>query len=92
MTDIESDLKFPQHINFVVCWKASGAFKGRFYLNSLIVGEEGSARITYGSTHQAYSESSNELRFEVLVLQDLLNFLQDPVAEGARQKLVYKDD
>jgi hypothetical protein len=92
VADIENDVKFSQHINFVVCWTASGMYKGRFYLNSLLVDEEGSARTIFGSTHQAYSEGSNELRFEVLILEDLLNYLQDPAAEQARQKLVYRDD
>lgn len=90
--DIENDVKFPQHINFVVCWQASGDYKGRFYLNSLLVGEEGGARTVFGATHQAYSEGSNEYRFEVLILSDLLNYLKDPIAEEARQKHTYKDE
>lgn len=66
VADIENDVKFSQHVNLVVCWKASGDYKGRFFLNSLLVGDEGSARVNYGSTHQAYAEGSNELRFEIL--------------------------
>lgn len=89
--DIENEVKFAQHINLVVCWKASGDYKERFYLNSLLVGEEGSARTVYGTTHQAYSEGSNELRFEVIVLQDLLNYLVDPAQEEAKQKVAYGD-
>jgi len=32
------------------------------------------------------------MAFEVIVLKDLLNFLADPAAEAARQKLYYKDE
>jgi hypothetical protein len=66
-------------------------YADRSYLKPLLVKNEGSERFHFGATHQAFPESSTEMAFEVIVLKDLLNFLQDPDAESARQKLVYKD-
>lgn len=89
--DIEKEVKFTQHINLVVCWTASGSYKERFFLNPLLVGDEGADRHIFGSTHQAFSEAGGELRFEVLILKDLLAYLQNPAEEAARQKTVYRD-
>jgi hypothetical protein len=90
ISDFAKEIKFPQHINLVVCWTASGNYKERFYLNSLLIGEEGSDRTVFGATHQAYSDGS-EKRFEVVILKDLLSYLQNPQEEEARQKSAYKD-
>lgn len=89
--DFEREVKTAEHIELVVCWSVGSEYKDRFYLKPLLVGDEGGERIQYGATHQAFSESSQDLRFEVIVLKDLLAYLQDPSAEVARQKIVYSD-
>lgn len=89
--DFSKEIKYPQHISLVVCWTASGAYKEKFYLNSLLVGEEGSDRLVFGATHQAFSEGDREKRFDVLILKDLLSYLHNPVEEEARQKTIYRD-
>ncbi len=90
--DFDRDIKFPKHIDFVVCWKASKSFKEKYFLNSLLIGDEGSSRVIYGATHQAYAEGARQVEFEVLILEDLLNYLQDPESEEARQKQRYSED
>lgn len=89
--DFENETKSPEHIDLVVCWSVDPGYKDRFYLKPLLVGDEGSDRINYGATHQAFSESSQDLRFEVIVLKDLLAYLLDPVKEEARQRVTYGD-
>lgn len=91
ITDFAKEIKFPQHINLVVCWQASGAFREKYYLNSLLIGEEGSDRTVFGATHQAYSEGDREKRFEVIILKDLLSYLHNAQEEEARQKTRYRD-
>jgi hypothetical protein len=90
--DFESELKSAEHIDLVVCWTTSKRYKDRFFFRSLLVGDEGSERIAYGATHQAFSESSQDRRFEVMVLKDLLSYLSNPSEEEARQKQFYKDE
>ena len=90
INDFTKEIKFAKHIDFVVCWRASKTFTEKYYLNSLLVGDEGSVRQIFGSTHQAIPEGGgNQVQFEVLILEDFINFLRDPITEEARQKQIY---
>ncbi len=90
VADFGKELKFIQHINFVVCWTAGTAYRERFTLEPLLVGDEGSTRRIFGSTHKAFMDGSEQPLFEILVLEDLINWLIDPQAEEARQKQAYR--
>jgi len=92
LDDIEQEVKSQAHIHLVVCWTASKRYKDKFFFRSLLVGDEGSERVHFGATHQAFVDSSAEPTFEVVVLKDLLNFIEDRASEEARQKQYYKDD
>jgi len=89
--DFENEEKFAKQIDLVVCWNAGTTFKSKFYLQTLLVADEGSGRQIFGSTHQAFATGSQEPAFELIVLEDLLNWLQDSSSEEARQKLAYRD-
>jgi hypothetical protein len=90
--DFSSEVKYAKHVNFVVCWKAEKQFREKYYLSSLLVGDEGSSRQVFGATHQAFPDGGGQQPdFEVCILEDLLSFLQDPEAEEARQKLRYQE-
>jgi hypothetical protein len=90
IADFGKELKFIQHVNFVVCWTAGSAYRERFTLEPLLIGDEGSTRRIFGSTHKAFLDGSDQPLFEVLVLDDLLKWLIDPQAEEARQKQAYR--
>jgi hypothetical protein len=90
--DFEKEEKFAKQIDFVVCWSAGNHYKSKFYLQPLLVGDEGSSRQIFGATHQGFATGSQSVpTFELLILEDLLNWLQDPATEEARQKLAYRD-
>ncbi len=90
--EFSSETKYAKHINLVVCWTADKQWREKYFLNSLLVGDEGGSRLAYGATHQAFPDSGgSQPDFEVLILEDLLNFLTNPVEEQARQKSKYKD-
>jgi hypothetical protein len=91
ISDFAKEEKFAKQINFVVCWKTGNRFGERFYLQSLLIGDEGSSRNLYGSTHQAFATGSSDMAFEVLILEDLLNYVHNPLEEEARQKRLYRD-
>jgi len=90
VADFGKELKFLSHINFVVCWSAGKAYRERFTLEPLLVGDEGSTRQIYGATHQAFMDGSSQPLFEVLVLEDFMRWLIDPESEEARQKQAYR--
>lgn len=92
LDDFEQEVKSADHIDLVVCWTASKRYKDRFFFRSLLVGDDESERICFGATHQAFSESSQDRRFEVMVLKDLLSYLANPAEEEARQRQYYKDE
>jgi hypothetical protein len=89
--DLEKEEKFAKQIDLVVCWNLGSGYKSKFYLQPLLVADEGSSRDLFGATHQAFSSGSQDPAFEVLVLEDLLNWLQDQASEEARQKLAHRD-
>lgn len=90
--DFSTEVKYAKHINLVVCWRADKQFKERYFLNSLLVGDEGTNRQVFGATHQAYPDGGGQQpHFEVCILEDLMNYLQDPVQEQIRQKVKYSD-
>lgn len=91
IADFDKEEKFIKHIDFVVCWNAGRAYKERFFLEPLLVGDEGSTRQIFGSTHKVYSDESSSPVFELLILEDLLNWFQDPAVEEARQKQAYRE-
>ncbi len=72
--DFEKEEKFAKQIDLVVCWNAGTTFKSKFYLQSLLVADEGSGRQIFGTTHQAFATGSQEPTFELLVLEDFLNW------------------
>jgi hypothetical protein len=92
VADFEKEDKFAKHVDLVVCWSAGEHFKERFYLQSLLIGDEGSSRQIYGATHQVFSVGAHEQPvFELLILEDLIAWLQDAAGEEARQKTRYRD-
>ena len=87
VADFEKENKFSKHIDFVVCWSAGDRFKERFYLQPLLVGDEGSSRQIFGATHQVFSVGAQETpAFELLILEDLIAWLQDPAGERRTRK------
>jgi Histidine kinase-, DNA gyrase B-, and HSP90-like ATPase len=89
--DIQREEKFAKDIDLVICWEDGEAYGEQFSLQPLLVADEGSLRKVYGSTHRAFIQGDNQPQFEVIILRDLLQFLEDPVAEEARQKTRYSD-
>ena len=90
--DFDKEEKFAKQIDLVVCWSAGTRYKSKFYLQPLLIGDEGSSRQIFGSTHQAFATGAQgSPAFEVIILEDLLNWLQDPAGEEARQKRAYRD-
>lgn len=88
--DFERETKAPNEIDLAVAWEADKADFGHVYLRSLLVGDDGADRRYFGATHHAFIDGHPNEMFEVIVLKDLLAYMQDPVSEAARQKALYR--
>ena len=88
-----SEEKYHNHINLVVAWSASLELNDKVELKSLLIDDRGSfERTIFGSTHVAYlSGTYHKPIYEVIILEDLMNYLADPEAEVYRQKDKYKE-
>jgi hypothetical protein len=89
--DFDKQVKFPNHIGLAVCWKVTAESMAKLELRPLLVDSSGEIRQHYGATHVAYLVGNEQPAFEVVVLQDLVNFLADGPSEIARQKARYLD-
>ncbi len=85
--------KFHQHINLVVAWNASLHHQGKVELKSLLIERRGcDLRKIFGSTHLAYlSGHYDSPIYEVIILEDLLNYLIDANKEEINQRKKYED-
>jgi hypothetical protein len=87
IAEIERDVKFASQINLCVCWQDSGAYKGKYFMQPLLIDGEGANRLYFGSTHSVFQQSHR--LFEVVILSDLVNFILNATEETARQKIRY---
>lgn len=92
LDDFDKEIKFYNHIDFVVCWKASGKYKEQLSLKPLLPAYEGNIREFYGSTHQAFMPGRETPVFEVCVLEELFQYLFDPEKAIADQLSKYHLD
>ncbi|WP_084629483.1 ATP-binding protein [Mesorhizobium sp. LSHC412B00] len=85
--DFAKEKKYPQDIKLLVCWRVGQKTAREFGVSPYLVGEEGSVREFFGSTHALYQ--LREKRLEVICLRDLISYLRDPDEEEARQSQYY---
>jgi hypothetical protein len=76
IADFEKEVKFDSEIDVVVCWQIGDAFKERYRVSSLLIGDEGVNRRIYGSTHALSYE--RQRRFEIIAIKDLIEYFQSP--------------
>lgn len=88
-----SNEKYHKHINLVVAWNVSLRYLDKVELKSLLIDNRGGAeRLTFGATHLAYLSGHYESHiYEVIILKDLISFLNNRTEEISNQYRKYKD-
>ena len=69
----------------MIAWEAGEDYIQLFGLNSLLIDEGSSDREYHGITHTLSDEHGNHV-MDVILLRDLIAFLNDPTAEAERQQ------
>ena len=87
VSDMAKEQKFSSDIDLCICWETGNLWREHYTLEPFLVGDEGSNREIFGSTHAMML--SHQKLMEVVVLRDLLDWIADPVAARAKQKTTY---
>ncbi len=76
--DIESGLKNTNDINLVIAWEAGESYKENFFIMSMLIDENLNLRQYHGATHRLFDINTNEIVCELILLKDLIEFLNNP--------------
>jgi len=76
--DIESGLKNTNDINLVIAWEAGESYKENFFIMSMLIDENLDLRQYHGATHRLFDINTNEMVCELILLKDLIEFLNNP--------------
>lgn len=84
VSDLTTGDKQASDIDLVIAWEAGEDYIQLFGLNSLLIDEGSSDREYHGITHTLSDEHGNHV-MDVILLRDLIAFLNDPNAEAEQQ-------
>jgi Histidine kinase-, DNA gyrase B-, and HSP90-like ATPase len=88
IADFEKEVKHPNEINAVICWKIGDDYSAKYNLRSYLVGEEGAGRQLYGATHSLWHERIKLA--EIICVSDLMRFLNEPESVKAEHRTRFK--
>jgi len=87
INDFEKDEKNEKDIDLVVCWETGEKWKQQFSIIPLLHEENIKHRPFHGVTHEVKSINSDARVFYIIVLSELVDYLNDPVkAQDYQQK------
>ena len=87
--DVERQTKLERDIDLVICWSMGKEWTKRYGVVSLLDPDHLHARPYHGLTHYVAGSGSVQREFYMIVLSDLINFLNDPEAEIKNQREAY---
>lgn len=88
VADFDKEIKFIADIKLLVCWTIGQKTKTEYSITPLLLGDEGSTRNIFGTTHSVFQE--REKRFDIICLHDLMSYFKDPGGEIARQRTLFQ--
>ena len=84
--DIDTGVKNTSDINLVVAWEAGDLYKENYTMESLLLEGNETLRQYHGITHRLHSINSNELVCDVVLLKDLILYLNNDEESTALQE------
>lgn len=85
ISDLTTGDKQASDIDLVIAWEAGEDYMQLFGLNSFLIDEGSSDREYHGVTHTLSDEHGNHV-MDVILLRDLIGYLNDPDTESERQE------
>lgn len=75
--DIENGTKNSNDIGLLVAWEAGNMYKQKFYITSLLIDDNIHLRQYHGITHRLHDITTNEFVSDIILLSDLIHYLND---------------
>ena len=88
--EFEKNEKQERDINLVVCWDSGDRWKSRYSINSLLLEENLHYRTFHGATHDVRSAATGSRVFFLIVLSDLVDYLNKPSECISTQRTKYQ--
>ncbi|OHB52341.1 MAG: hypothetical protein A2Y12_19430 [Planctomycetes bacterium GWF2_42_9] len=89
--EIASGEKNESDIDLVIAWSLGCNWKRRYQVISLLDLDNLQHRNFHGITHMIHSDNGGQERFAVIILSELIDYLNDPLSNQAKQKALYGD-
>jgi hypothetical protein len=89
IADFENEEKSEMAVNLAIVWTMGSRYKERYRAVSLLLSENIHLREFHGITHELHDDDTGQKRMNVIVLEDLVAYLNDPDACAAAQAKLY---
>lgn len=89
MTDFDNEEKSESSINLAIVWDLQERYKERYQTVPLLHPENIHLRQFHGVTHELHDDHSGQKRMDVIVLSELISYLNDADAEIKNQHKKY---
>lgn len=87
--DINSGVKNSNDINLIVVWETGSDFEGNYHITSLLDPDNLVERQYHGVSHVMTNISTNQREMDLIVLSELVNFLNNSEEEIENQRQKY---
>lgn len=89
MTDFDNDEKSESSINLVVVWDLQERYKERYQVVPLLHPDNIHLREFHGVTHELHDDHTGQKRMDLVVLSELISYLNDASKEADNQYKKY---
>ncbi len=87
--DTESGDKNIKDINLAVAWSTGELYRERYGITSLLIAENREQRSYHGLTHALCDMESGQRLVDLIILEEMIDYLQNGEASEERQRLKY---
>lgn len=89
MTDFDNEEKTESSINLAIVWEFQGRYKERYQIVPLLHPDNIHLRQFHGVTHELHDDHSGQKRMDLIVLSELISYLNDAEGEIGNQHKKY---
>ena len=90
--DLESGVKNSNDISLIVVWESGNDYQGNYHITSLLDPDNLSERQYHGVTHVMTNVNTSQREMDLIILEELIAFINDPTGSLTIQKAKYEDE